>query len=362
MNYLKKTDEFNFSEQLRSASLKINMGQLLELCAHLYRDAEFVSMANSMVMSGAENKPSTILHKSLTYRQFNQLVNRMAHGLMSRGIQANDYVGIMMENSLEFLVFSYALKKIGAIEVSINNTFRGVSLSRMINLTGLKVLLISDSYLAALSEIKGDLQNLESLIVEGDVQVALELGLEYDLQPLQSVISDVEDNCTHTGSDQDTAVILFTSGTTGVSKGCEIPHRSSIRAAQSMLEAFAITENDCVYSPYPLFHCGAAQYDVLAAMMAGARVVLRDGFSLRHFWSDVTHHDVSWFMCLGSVQQLLWAREPDPLEKSHKMRFIWGTPLPVDADAFEHRFNVKVVRGGGYGSTDAGSVALPLFD
>ena len=121
-------------------------------------------------------------------------------------------------------------------------------------------------------------------------------------------------------------------------------------------------ENDCVYSPYPLFHVGAAQYDVLPAMMVGGRAVIRDGFSLSNFWREVCQYEATWFMALGSVQPLLWAQAPTPEETAHKMRFFWGTPLPVDHDAFEARFKLKVARGGGYGSTDAGSVALPMWD
>ena len=67
-------------------------------------------------------------------------------------------------------------------------------------------------------------------------------------------------------------------------------------------------------------------------------------------------------MLLGSVMQLLWNNEVTDDERSHRMRFMWGTPLPINHDEWEQRFNLRLARGGGYGSTDAGSVALPLWD
>ena len=67
-------------------------------------------------------------------------------------------------------------------------------------------------------------------------------------------------------------------------------------------------------------------------------------------------------MMLGSIQQLLWSAPPCAEEIQHRMRFVWGTPMPVDAEAFENRFKLRVARGGGYGSTDAGAVAIPLLD
>ena len=105
-----------------------------------------------------------------------------------------------------------------------------------------------------------------------------------------------------------------------------------------MVEAFDLTENDAVYSPYPLFHCAAAQYDCWAAWMVGGRAIIRQGFSRRNFWLDVNVHQASWSMLLGSVMPLLWGNEPSELEQSHKMRFMWGTPLPVDHKAWEAHF------------------------
>ncbi|MCZ4280933.1 AMP-binding protein [Kiloniella laminariae] len=330
--------------------LRINLGLLLERQAARFPDNNFIIQAET--------------GETLTYDEFNKRVNRLSHGLKDHGICPGDYVGIMLSNSIDFLVSSYALKKIGAIEVSINSTFRGISLIRMINLTGLETLITSVDYLDVIAEIATELPRLERFILTNDARDTARAAKAFPTRimlPLSSILSNCTRDCAINTPDDETAGILFTSGTTGVSKGCAIPHRSSVRAAESMLEAFDLGESDCVYSPYPLFHCGAAQYDVLPAMMVGARAVIRQGFSVRNFWPEVCKYGATWFMALGSVQQLLWAAAECPEETQHRLRFIWGTPLPVNHDAFEARFKVRLVRGGGYGSTDAGSVALPLF-
>ena len=324
------------------------MGELLRISAEKYTTRPFVTRAET--------------GETLTYTEFNQLTNRVAHGLTALGIKRGDYVGIMLANGIPFLAASYALKKIGAVEVSINNTMRGLPLTRMINLTGCQTLITSVRFLDALDNIQAELTRLKRLImVDGLAEAQTRLPM-MDVLPFEAIISNNASEAAQSVRDGETAVILFTSGTTGVSKGCAIPHRSSVRAAESMIEAFDLTENDCVYSPYPLFHVGAAQYDVLPAMMVGGRAIIRDGFSLSNFWREVCHYGATWFMALGSVQPLLWAQPPCPEETAHQMRFFWGTPLPVDHDAFEARFKLKVARGGGYGSTDAGSVALPMWD
>jgi crotonobetaine/carnitine-CoA ligase len=328
--------------------LNLCLGKLLERQAALHGNRPFVTQAES--------------GESFTYAAFNAYVNRLAHGFFDLGIGRDDYVGIMLSNSLDFLACSYALKKIGAVEVAINSTFRGISLARMINLTGLATLITSDAYLEALGAISSDLPDLKRLIMTNGPTSAAGGFPTREVLALCDVTSSRQDNCALDVADDETAVILFTSGTTGVSKGCPIPHRSSIRAAEAMLEAFDLTTDDCVYTPYPLFHCGAAQYDILPAMMVGGRAIIRDRFSVSNFWPEVVKYGATWFMALGSVQQLLWAAPHCPEERRHNLRFMWGTPLPVDHDAFEKRFNLKLARGGGYGSTDAGCVALPMMN
>ena len=328
--------------------MRINLGALLERQAARHGPRPFVTQAET--------------GRTLTYSQFNTLANNIAHGLAGIGIAAGDPVAIMLSNSIEFLASSYALKKIGAVEVAVNGSFRGVSLERMINVTQCATIITSAIYVEHIADIASQLDRLRRAILVDGLDAAAGALPQLETLGLDDILgSDGSDFAPAMGDDE-IAVILFTSGTTGVSKGCAIPHRSSVRAAESMIEAFDLTDRDCVYSPYPLFHVGAAQYDVLPAMMVGGRAVIRDRFSVSAFWPDVARHGATWFMALGSVQQLLWAAPPCPEETRHKLRFFWGTPLPVDPEAFEARFGVRVVRGGGYGSTDAGSVALPLFD
>jgi crotonobetaine/carnitine-CoA ligase len=97
-------------------------------------------------------------------------------------------------------------------------------------------------------------------------------------------------------------------------------------------------------------------------MMTGGRVVLRERFSASAFWPELKKFGVTWFMMLGSVQQLLWATPPCPEETEHRVTRCWGTPTPVRKEDFEGRFKLHLIPGGGYGSTDAGWVVAPQWD
>ena len=333
-------------------ALQINLGLLLENQADRYADNPFLTLTET--------------GESFSYAGFNRLSNRVAHGLRALGVgqksDTTDYIAIMLSNGCEFLATSFALKKIAAIEVAINAEFRGPALARLIQLTRPRVLLTASQYVNSLVEIETELDAIEVLILIDDVFDAKRQFPQKTVISFNSLLADRDDNLNPQGSDCDDAVMLFTSGTTGVSRGCMMTHRNAIRAGESIVFTFDIKEQDCVYCPYPLFHVGGAHYDVIPALLAGASIVMRSKFSVSRFWKDISNYGVSWFMMLGSIQQLLWSAPPCTEETQHRMRFVWGTPMPVDAEAFENRFRLRVARGGGYGSTDAGAVAIPLLD
>jgi acyl-CoA synthetase (AMP-forming)/AMP-acid ligase II len=108
-------------------TLRTDMGSLLEEQANSRGDRPFIKMAGDAHW--------------MTYGAFNERANRLAHGVRGLGVGKGDYVCIILENSIDYLAFSYALKKIAAIEVSINTEFRGVGLTRLINLTGARLVI-----------------------------------------------------------------------------------------------------------------------------------------------------------------------------------------------------------------------------
>jgi len=300
--------------------------------------------------------------ESYSYAQFESLTNKISHGLLGRFDALPKYVAIMLENSPSYLATTYALKKTGPIEVSINRTFRGPSLARTINLTETPVLITSAAHFDAIAMIASELLNLTTLIVINGEEKAHQLFPNFEIIPFESLVSDNENHISNDASDLSTAAIMFTSGTTGVSKGCVLSHRYAIRTAENLIAPFRITGDDIVYSPYPLSHIGPAYYDILPIMMQGGQVILRDGFSLSNFWPEVKRFGATWFLMLGSVQQLLWAAPEQSDEKDHKLWRCWATPAPVPKEQFDKRFNTHLIPGGGYGSTDAGWSVIPQWN
>ena len=333
--------------------LRITLGQLLHDCAARFGERPCITMAPS--------------GETLSYAGLESLVNRAAHGFRDgiaggRLNAGSGHVAVMLENGIPYLAMSYALKKIDLVEVSINRAFRGPALGRMINLTSCETLLSSPAHFDALADISGDLPHLRVLIVTAGAEDAAARFPHLEIISFDSLLANRDDHIVSAAADTDTAVVMFTSGTTGVSKGCLLSHRYAVRTAENMIGPFRITADDVAYTPYPLPHIGPAFYDILPTLMTGGRVVLRDGFSLSNFWPEVVRFGVTWFMCLGSVKQLLYAAPPCPDERLHKVTRCWSTPAPVPKADFDRRFGLHLIPGGGYGSTDAGWVVVPQWD
>ena len=334
------------------APLRLTLGEVLHQCALRFGERPCITMA-----PGGE---------TLSYAELESLVNRLAHG-MRRRFGANvapegGHVGIMLENSFAYLAMSYALKKLNRIEVSINRAFRGAALQRMINLTACELLLTSRAHFDALAQVMDGLSHVKSLILVDGRDEAARRFPHLQCVDFAEVPAQRDDHIVSPARDTDAAVIMFTSGSTGVSKGCLLSHRYGVRTAENMIAPFRITAEDVSYAPYPLSHIGAAFYDTLPMLLVGGRVVMRDGFSLSSFWAEIARFGVTWFMCLGSVQQLLYAAPPCAQERMHKVSRCWATPAPVPKADFDARFGLHLIPGGGYGSTDAGWVVVPQWE
>lgn len=134
-------------------ALKITLGDLLRDCAERFADRPFITVAET--------------GETHSYAEFERLTNRIAHGLRDRFGAALDYAAIVLENSVEYLATTYALKKINTVEISVNRAMRGAALARMIDQTQASVPFTSERHLEALDDVRDEIPHVKTLVMLG---------------------------------------------------------------------------------------------------------------------------------------------------------------------------------------------------
>ncbi len=297
----------------------------------------------------------------VSYGEVNSRSNRVANALLARGVQKGESVSVMLPNCEEFLPVWYGILKAGAVMSSINTAYKGDFLSWTINLVEAKKLIISDVFLERLDFIMKELPLLEHVIV---MQTGAQEGPDPSVkwEPL-SALMDSPDN-EPDGVEYswiDDARIMFTSGTTGRSKGVIKQNAADYFSARGLLEVVSKTSgrsieelaDDTFFSCLPLFHSNAQVLSGYPALVAGGRIAYTERFSSTRFWQQVIDAEATIFNSLGAVSHFIFSIPASDLDRQHKVHTVFAAPTPKDIYyEFQDRFGVKFIEG--YGLTETG--------
>jgi fatty-acyl-CoA synthase len=200
-----------------------------------------------------------------TYASFDADVDRLARGLLARGIEKGDRVGIWAPNCAEWVITQYATAKIGAILVNVNPAYRTHELEFVVQQSGMTLLVSAVSFKT--SDYRG---MIGSIGFERAVFIGTDGFDELFLEGDKSAI----DARAETLSFDDPINIQYTSGTTGFPKGATLSHHNILNNGYFVGELVDYTEHDRVCLPVPLYHCFGMVMGNLGATTHGACIVL----------------------------------------------------------------------------------------
>jgi crotonobetaine/carnitine-CoA ligase len=148
--------------------------------------------------------------------------------------------------------------------------------------------------------------------------------------------------------------VQYTSGTTGLPKGCLLAHTYWLTLGCSLVEEFPeIGEHDVMLTAQPFSYVDP-QWNVVTALLAGAELVVLDGFHPSTFWAKVREHQVTYFYCLGAMPTLLLKMPTGPCDRDHRVRVVQCSGIPVDRHAeLESRWGVPWYEA--FGMTETGA-------
>ncbi len=223
-----------------------------------------------------------------TWRQFSEQVDRLATGLLTRGIARGDRVGIWSPNRQEWLVTQFATARIGVILVNINPAYRLAELEYALNKAGVRMLITaarfkSSNYIEMLQKLAPELADsepgalraarlptLQWVVRMGEENTAGMLRYAELLSPPEAAGLDAAGSAL---GPHDPINIQFTSGTTGNPKGATLTHHNVVNNGRFVAMAMRLTHRDSLCIPVPLYHCFGMVLSVLACVSVGARMI-----------------------------------------------------------------------------------------
>ena len=215
--------------------------------------------------------------RRLSYRAFNDGVNRAAHGLVALGYRRGEALGLMSANNAEFLVTYFACAKVGLICVPINLFWRHNELSYVLRHASVKGVVIESALLDQLRPALADTPDLKDIVVIGGSDTpAIDGRPAITFEALQDGRPDDEPETLV--EDRDPLSYLYTSGTTSAPKGVVSSHLAIYLESLGVALDTRMTAEDRVTALMPLFH--TAQLNVIAtpAIAVGASIFIQRGF------------------------------------------------------------------------------------
>lgn len=325
-----------------------------------YRLSDRLTMASALELRVRETPEHEFLWftetgKSMTFADFNSETNRLAHGLGKLGVARGDIVVLTMKTRPEYLIASYALKKIGAIEAGLNGNYDAAKLQEQLNTLRPRWSIVDIENAQKLTPLLLEQRQLSGSVVVGRGPETRPIDSALGAVDWHEVLDENVENPPQEGmADTDVAMIIMSSGTTGVSKAIQLTHRMAFIYADGLTKAYNLNADDRVYVPWPLFHATGSICDTLTALYAGAGAILAPRFSARAFWEHIRTYRGTWASSVGILQKVLWNAPPADDDRDHPLRLIWGGPHPVPRDDFRNRFGVEASLG--YGTSEVGLI------
>lgn len=266
---------------------------------------------------------------------------RWAAALHHAGVRAGDTALVMLPPCTDAVAAWLGLGRLRAMEVPVNTGYVGRMLRYLIEDSAAEIMIVHADHLPAVTDAVAATGRVRTLVVVGATaplpgSAAQPVRVE---DFLAAPDGPAPDGPEPTG--RDVSSILYTSGTTGPSKGVLVTWRQAELTATGIMPTELFTADDAFYSPFPLFHA-SGKGPLYACALLGARVVMRRRFDTAAFWSDVREFGATTTILLGAMANFLQQQPVRADDHESPMRDALLLPLVADTDGFARRFGLAV--------------------
>jgi fatty-acyl-CoA synthase len=310
----------------------------LELTAAIAKRPErTLPVAIEELAASAGDAPALICDReTLSFRALAQRARSYAHWARAQGLAKGDVVCLLMPNRPDYMAIWLGITQTGAVVSLLNTQLAGPSLAHCIDIVAPKHLIVADTLLPAFASARPHLASAPAVWTHGGENGGGEFP---DIEAALS--SAGNDSAPPVVATTDLALIIYTSGTTGFPKAARVSHYRLMAWSAWFAGMMGVARDDRMYNCLPMYHSIGGVVATGAVLLNGGSVVIREKFSAREFWDDVTRFDCTLFQYIGELCRYLVQAPAHPRERAHRLRICCGNGLRPDVwTAFKERFAI----------------------
>ncbi|AIY04839.1 long-chain-fatty-acid--CoA ligase [Planococcus sp. PAMC 21323] len=306
----------------------------------------------------------SFMGQDTSYGEFDHKVALFAGALKELGVEKGDHVAFLLGNTPHFLISLYATMRLGATAVPVNPIYTPDEIAYIVNNSDAKVVVALDMLLPLIEKAHGALPAVASYVI-CETDPATSEKMAQLPKEVQAKVHSFTNLLTHATANSgfakveadDTAVILYTSGTTGKPKGAMLTHQNLYSNARDVGEYLQIGESDRVVATLPVFHVFALTVVVNAPLLQGATIILVPRFNPKEVFDAIKANQATVFAGVPTMFNFMnQLPDLDPADfATVRLAVSGGSAMPVALlHSFEKKFDVRISEG--YGLSEASPV------
>lgn len=309
-----------------------------------------------VLRQGADRDPDRLAvrdaARSLTYEALWDRSLRMAAGFRRLGVEAAHPVVLLLDNSVDHALAWFGLSCMNAIEVPLNTATKGPQLAYVVNHCEARVMVVEAAYLHRIRDLADQLPALEVVVVRGEAPDAG--ALPWIVVPFDALL-DEQPAAPAAVAPWDVLGIMYTSGTTGRSKGVLVSQAQTY-GRMWPLQIGSPRVRDTTLVTLPIYHVIGQCRGLYNTLIAGGTTIIEPRFSASRFWDSCRTHGVTYVPLVGVVAGYLLQQPESGNDADNPVeRMCLGTTIP-QVERFARRFDVELFSS--YGLTEAGGVLV----